>query len=74
MTRRFHRRFRLLTVVLAVLALGTFVETSHAYCRSDFYKYFEALGAADARVSLMERFVFSFLLTNAKPEVLTVCE
>jgi hypothetical protein len=73
MTRRFHNRFRLLTA-LAVLALGTFVETSHAYCRSDFYKYFEALGDADARVSPMERFVFSLLLTNAKPEELTVCE
>ena len=67
MTRRFYNRFRFLTVV-SVVALGTFVETCHTYRRSDFHKYFEALGAADARVNPVERFVFSLLLTNAKPE------
>ena len=67
MTRRFYNRFRFLTV-LTVVALGTFVETSHVYCRSEFYKYFEALGSADARVNPVERFIFSLLLTNAKQE------
>ena len=67
MTRRFYNRFRFLTV-LSVVALGTFVGTCHTYCRSEFHQYFEALGAADARVNPVERFVFSLLLTNAKPE------
>jgi hypothetical protein len=67
MTRRFYNRFRFLTV-LFVVTLGTFVETCHTYCRSEFHKYFEALGAGDARVNPVERFVFSLLLTNAKPE------
>jgi hypothetical protein len=69
MTRTFYNRFRFLAV-LSVAALGTFVETcaGQAYCRSEFHKYFEALGAADARVNPVERFIFSLLLTNAKPE------
>lgn len=67
MTRRFYNRFRFVTA-LSVVALGTFVETCHTYCRSEFHKYFEALGAADARVNPVERFVFSLLLTNAKQE------
>jgi hypothetical protein len=66
MMRRFYRRFQFLAA-LAAVTLGTFVETCHTYCRSDFHKYFEALGAADARVNPVERFVFSLLLTNAKP-------
>ncbi len=69
MRRLFHNRIRLVTAI-AVTLLGGFVQTQAglAYCRSEFHKYFEGLGAADARVNPVERFVFSLLLTKAKPE------
>ena len=73
MQRLFHNRIRLVTVI-AVIFLGGFVQTQagRAYCRSEFHKYFEGLGAADARVNPVERLIFSLLLTKAKPEGQTV--
>jgi hypothetical protein len=69
MLRLFHNRIRLLTAI-TVIFLGGFVQTQagRAYCRSEFHKYFEGLGAADARVNPVERLIFSLLLTKAKPQ------
>ena len=67
MRRLFPNRIRLLTAV-SVIVLGGLVQTraGQAYCRSEFFRYFEGLG--DARVNPVERLIFSLLLTKAKPE------
>ncbi len=69
MKRLFQNRIRLATA-LALIFLSGAVETraGHGYCPSQFFKYFEGLGVADARVNPVERFVFSLLLTKTKPE------
>jgi len=38
------------------------------YCHSEFRKYFEGLGTAEARVNPVERVLFSVLLSTTKPE------
>jgi hypothetical protein len=67
MRRLFQNRIRLLTAT-AVIVLGGLVQThaGQAYCRSEFFRYFEGLGAAG--VNPVERLIFSLLLTKAKPE------
>jgi hypothetical protein len=69
MRRLFPNRMRLLTAI-SVIVLGGLVQTraGQAYCRSEFYRYFEGLGAADARVNPVERFIFSLLLTKTKSD------
>jgi len=64
----FQNRVRLLTAI-SVIMLSGMVQTraGHAYCRSEFFRYFEGLAAADARVNPVERLVFSLLLTETKP-------
>jgi hypothetical protein len=55
---------------MSVILLGGLIQT-HAlqgYCRSEFHRYFEGLGAADARVNPVERLVFSLLLAKTNPE------
>jgi hypothetical protein len=54
---------------VSVILVGTLVQTRgvEAYCRSEFHKYFEGLGMADARVNPVERFIFSLLLAKTKP-------
>lgn len=67
MKRLFPNRMRLVTAI-SVIVLGGLVQThaARAYCRSEFFRYFEGLG--DARVNPVERLIFSLLLTKAKPE------
>ena len=66
MRRLFPNRIRVFTAIL-VIVLGGLIQThaGQAYCRSDFFRYFEGLG--DARVNPVERLIFSLLLTKAKP-------
>ncbi len=57
---------------IVVIALVGFVQSASgraccAYCHSEFYKYFEGLGTAEARVNPMERLLFSVLLTTTDP-------
>lgn len=56
--------------VISVFLVGVTAESGAgaAYCHSQFHKYFEGLGAPEARVNPVERFVFSLLLTKAKPD------
>ena len=72
MKRPFHSRFRLLGAI-AVIALAGFLPSTagRAYCHSEFQKYFEGLGASDARVNPVERLLFTVLLTTTKPEPAT---
>ena len=67
-----HNRIRILAVIL-LIALGGLVRTraGQAYCRSEFFKYFQGLGTAEARVNPVERFLFSVLLTRTKADVQT---
>ena len=67
MRRLFPNRMRLITAI-SVILLGGLIQThaAQAYCRSEFFRYFEGLG--DARVNPVERLIFSLLLTKAKPE------
>jgi hypothetical protein len=69
MRRLFHNRFRLLAA-MSVILLGALVQTraGQVYCRSEFHRYFEGLGAADARVNPVERLIFSLLLAKTNPE------
>jgi hypothetical protein len=71
MRRLFHNRIGL-AAAIALIFLGSLAQTraGHTYCPSQFFKYFEGLGAADARVNPVERFVFSLLLTKIKPEAI----
>jgi hypothetical protein len=65
----FHSRVRVLAAFSLIL-VGVLVQGGglQAYCHSEFHKYFEGLGMAEARVSPVERFVFSLLLTKTRPE------
>ena len=56
-----------LAAAISVIVLGGLVQihAAPAYCRSEFFRYFE--GLSDARVNPVERLIFSLLLTNAKP-------
>ena len=67
MRRLFPNRMPLITAI-SVILLGGLIQThaAQAYCRSEFFRYFEGLG--DARVNPVERLIFSLLLTKAKPE------
>ena len=67
MRRLFLNRMRLITAI-SVIVLGGLIQThaGQAYCRSEFFRYFE--GLRDARVNPVERLIFSLLLTKAKPE------
>ena len=58
---------RMITAI-SVIVLGGLIQThaGQAYCRSEFFRYFEGLG--DARVNPVDRLIFSLLLTKAKPE------
>ena len=69
MKRLFPNRVRLLAAGLVVV-LGGLVQipAGQAYCRSEFRKYFEGLGATDARVNPVERVIFSLLLTKTRPD------
>jgi hypothetical protein len=62
-----HRQIRILAAILLIV-LGGLVETwaGQAYCQSEFHKYYQGLGATEARVNPMERFLFSVLLTQTK--------
>jgi len=68
MQRWFQKRIRL-TAVIAVIFLGALVQLQggHAYCKSEFRKYFEGFAAAGARVNPVERVIFSLLLTETAP-------
>ena len=59
-----------LATALTVALLGVLVETGpvKAYCKSDFFRYFEGLRAAGAQVNPVERALFSLLLTKIKPQ------
>jgi len=58
-----------LATALTLALLGVLVETGpvKAYCKSDFFRYFEGLRAAGAQVNPIERALFSLLLTRIKP-------
>jgi len=73
MRRLFHNRVRAATIV-AVIVLGGFLQTQagHAYCRSEFHRYFEGFEAAGARVNPVEKFIFSVLLIETGPGERTV--
>jgi hypothetical protein len=64
-----YNRIRLLAEIL-LIALVEMVPTraGQAYCRSEFRKYFQGLGATEARVNPVERFLFSVLLTRTKAD------
>jgi hypothetical protein len=69
MRRLFQNRIGFLAAI-SVVAMGGMFQTAagQAYCRSEFYRYFKGLGAADARVNPVERVVFSLLLSETKPD------
>jgi hypothetical protein len=76
MKRLFGTRLRLLGAT-SLVALAGFLQTTAGqacgvYCHSEFRKYFEGLGTAEARVNPVERVLFSVLLTTAKPGPQTV--
>jgi len=56
--------------VTSLIVLAGFLQSTagRSYCHSEFRKYFEGLGTAEARVNPVERVLFSVLLTTAKPE------
>jgi len=69
-----NQRFRLMGAI-SLIALVGFLHTTAGracgvYCNSEFHKYFEGLGTAEARVNPVERVLFSVLLTTAhdKPQ------
>ena len=57
--------------IVPVILLGGVIQSSAqcAYCKSEFRKYFEGLGSAEAAVNPLERVIFSLLLANAEPAV-----
>jgi hypothetical protein len=67
MSKRFSKRLRWLAVIPVIL-WGGLIESSagHAYCKSEFRKYFEGLGATEAAVNPVERVIFSLLLANTE--------
>jgi hypothetical protein len=62
-----HKQIRTLAAILLIV-LGGLVETQagQAYCQSEFHKYYKGLGAAEARVNPVERFLFSVLLAETE--------
>ena len=70
MKRSLQTRFRLLGAI-SLIALAGFLQTTagRAYCHSEFQKYFDGLGASEARVNPVERLLFSVLLTDRKSVV-----
>jgi hypothetical protein len=72
MSKRLSKRLRWLAVVPAIL-LGGLIQSSagQAYCQSEFRKYFEGLGAAEAAVNPVERVIFSLVLANAEQTATT---
>jgi len=74
MKRLFHNRIRVLAAISLIL-LGSVAETraGRVYCASEFHRYFKGLQAADARVNPVERFMFSLLLVQAKPQGQAPC-
>jgi hypothetical protein len=69
MKRLFGTRTRLMGLT-GLIALAGFLQSTagRSYCHSEFRKYFDGLGTAEARVNPVERVLFSVLLTTAKPE------
>jgi hypothetical protein len=65
-------RIKILAAIL-LIALGGIVRSraGQVYCRSEFHRYFQGLGATEARVNPVERFLFSVLLTQTKADVQT---
>jgi hypothetical protein len=63
----FFKRLRWLAIIPAIL-LGGLIQSSagRAYCKSEFRKYFEGLGATEAPVNPVERVIFSLLLANTE--------
>jgi hypothetical protein len=56
-----------LAVVPVILAGGVIQSSARcAYCKSEFRKYFDGLGATEAAVNPVERVIFSFLLANTE--------
>jgi hypothetical protein len=67
--RLFPNRTRLLAAGLVVALAGLAqIPAGRTYCRSEFRRYFEGLGATDARVNPVERVIFSLLLTKTRPD------
>ena len=68
MPRLINNRIRLAAAV-AVICLGGLAQTPHlhAFCRSEFGKYFQGFDAAGTRVNPVEKFIFSVLLTETAP-------
>ncbi len=68
MGARFSKRLRWLAAAAVILVAGVIQSSAQcAYCKSEFRKYFEGLGAAGAAVNPVERVIFSFVLANAEP-------
>ena len=67
MSKRFSKRLRWLAIVPVIL-LGGLIQSSagQAYCKSEFRKYFEGLGSAEAAVNPVERVIFSLMLANTE--------
>ena len=66
MSSRLSKKLRWLAVVPVILLAGLIQSSAgQAYCKSEFRKYFEGLGAADA-VNPVERVIFSLVLANAE--------
>jgi hypothetical protein len=67
MGRQFFKKIRWLAVIPAIL-LGGVIQSSagQAYCKSEFRKYFEGLGAAEAAVNPVQRVILSLLLANTE--------
>ncbi len=56
-----------LAVIPVILASGVIQSNARcAYCKSEFRKYFDGLGATEAAVNPVERVIFSFLLANTE--------
>lgn len=68
-----HKRIKTLAAILLIV-LGGLVETraGQVYCHSEFRKYFQGLGATEARVNPVERVLFSVLLTQTRADTQTM--
>jgi hypothetical protein len=68
MQRLFNNRIRLAAAVAVVFMTGLAqTHAPHAFCRSEFSKYFQGFDAAGTRVNPVEKFIFSVLLTETAP-------
>lgn len=67
MRNSFSKRLRWLAIIPVIL-LGGLIQSSagRAYCKSEFRKYFEGLGSAEAAVNPVERVIFSLMLANTE--------